>query len=102
LFWLTGTTRIAGHEGRQRVKLNESFGEDQARLAAKRRELDRNGKSIGVQVIARAADVLRALEVEPGGLSLAKIAQSVELPRSTVHRIVTALEAESLVVPASA
>jgi IclR family acetate operon transcriptional repressor len=53
------------------------------------------------QVIARAADVLRALEVEPGGLSLAKIAQRVESPRSTVHRIVTALEAESLVVPAS-
>jgi DNA-binding IclR family transcriptional regulator len=56
---------------------------------------------MGVQVIARAADVLRALEVEPGGLSLAKIAQRVESPRSTVHRIVTALEAESLVVPAS-
>jgi DNA-binding IclR family transcriptional regulator len=34
-------------------------------------------------------------------LSLAKIARRVELPRSTVHRIVTALEAESLVVPAS-
>ena len=56
---------------------------------------------MGVQAIARAADVRRALEVEPGGLSLAKIAQRVELPRSTVHRIVTALEAESLVVPAS-
>ena len=101
MFWLAGTTRIAGHEGRQRVKLNASFGEDQARLAAKRVSTDRNGKSMGVQVIARAADVLRALEVEPGDLSLAKIAQRVESPRSTVHRIVTALEAESLVVPAS-
>jgi DNA-binding IclR family transcriptional regulator len=29
-----------------------------------------------------------------------KIAQRVELPRSTVHRIAAALEAESLVVPA--
>jgi DNA-binding IclR family transcriptional regulator len=63
--------------------------------------LEQNGKTTGVQVIARATDVLRALEAEPGGLSLAKIAQRVELPRSTVHRIVTALEAESLVVPAS-
>jgi DNA-binding IclR family transcriptional regulator len=37
----------------------------------------------------------------PGGLSLTKIARRVELPRSTVHRIVPALEAESLVVPVS-
>jgi DNA-binding IclR family transcriptional regulator len=63
--------------------------------------LQQNERITGVQVIARATDVLRALEAEPGGLSLAKIAQRVELPRSTVHRIVTALEAESLVVPAS-
>jgi DNA-binding IclR family transcriptional regulator len=63
--------------------------------------LQQNGRTVGVQVIARATDVLRALEAEPGGLSLAKIAQRVELPRSTVHRIVTALEAESLVVPSS-
>ena len=63
--------------------------------------MEQNGKTTGVQVIARATDVLRALEAEPGGLSLAKIARRVELPRSTVHRIVTALEAESLVVPAS-
>ena len=41
---------------------------------------------MGVQVIARAADVLRALEVEPGGLSLAKIAQRVESPRSKPSR----------------
>ena len=63
--------------------------------------MEQNGKTTGVQVIARATDVLRALEAEPGGLSLAKIARRVELPRSTVHRIVTALEAESLVIPAS-
>ncbi|MDQ5812588.1 MAG: IclR family transcriptional regulator [Actinomycetota bacterium] len=63
--------------------------------------LEQNGKTTGVQVIARATDVLRALEAEPGGLSLAKIAQRVSLARSTVHRIVTALEAESLVIPAS-
>jgi DNA-binding IclR family transcriptional regulator len=63
--------------------------------------LEQNGKTTGVQVIARTTDVLRAHEVQPGGLSLAKIAQRISLARSTVHRIVTTLEAESLVVPAS-
>jgi DNA-binding IclR family transcriptional regulator len=43
--------------------------------------LEQDGKSTGVQVIARATEVLRALEAEPGGLSLTKIAQRVELPR---------------------
>ena len=63
--------------------------------------LAQNGKTTGVQVIARATDVLRALEAEPGGLSLSQIAGRVDLARSTVHRIVTALESEALVVPAS-
>ena len=47
----------------------------------------------GIQVIARAAAVLRALENEPAGLSLGKIAQRVDLSRSTVQRIVDALAA---------
>jgi len=55
----------------------------------------------GVQVIARAAQVLRALEGEPQGLSLAQLAERVALPRSTVHRIVTALAAEGLVASVS-
>src|SRR5712691_8915402 len=55
----------------------------------------------GVQVIARAAQVLRALESEPQGLSLAQLAERVGLPRSTVHRIVTALAAEGLVASVS-
>src|SRR6266568_7206893 len=55
----------------------------------------------GVQVIARAAQVLRALESEPQGLSLAQLADRIGLPRSTVHRIVTALIAEGLVATAS-
>jgi DNA-binding IclR family transcriptional regulator len=63
--------------------------------------LGRNGKTGGVQVIARATEVLRALEAEPGDWSLAGIAERVALARSTVHRIVTALEAEPLVVPVS-
>ncbi|MGH3251146.1 MAG: IclR family transcriptional regulator [Trebonia sp.] len=47
--------------------------------------------SNGVQVIARAAQLLRALEPEPLGLSLTELAERVQLPRSTVHRIVSGL-----------
>jgi DNA-binding IclR family transcriptional regulator len=54
-----------------------------------------------VQVIARAAAILRALEDEPQGLSLGQIAQRVELARSTVQRIVSALETEKLLIAAS-
>lgn len=55
----------------------------------------------GIQVIARAASVLRALENEPDGLSLGKIAQRVNLSRSTVQRIVDALADEHLLIGAS-
>ncbi len=53
-------------------------------------------KQAGIQVIARAAAVMRALGSHPQGLSLAAIAQLVDLPRSTVQRIIGALEAEHL------
>lgn len=55
----------------------------------------------GVQVIARAASVLRALEGEQAGLSLAQIAERVQLARSTVQRIVDALRAEQFVIAAT-
>ena len=54
-----------------------------------------------VQVIARAATILRALEDENIGLSLGQIAQRVQLARSTVQRIVAALETEKLVIAAT-
>lgn len=54
----------------------------------------------GIQVIARAAAVLRALKNTQFGLSLAQIAERADLPRSTVQRIVNALLAETLVVSA--
>lgn len=54
-----------------------------------------------VQVIARAANVLRALEGESSGLSLGQIAQRVGLARSTVQRIVEALHAEHFLIAAS-
>jgi len=52
-------------------------------------------------VIARAADVLRALKHENTGMSLGQIADRVELPRSTVQRIVNALIDEGLVMMSS-
>lgn len=54
----------------------------------------------GVQVIARAAKVLRALEGNADGLSLGQIAKVVGLARSTVQRIVNALAAENFVTAA--
>jgi DNA-binding IclR family transcriptional regulator len=65
------------------------------RIADDKREEKREDKS-QVQVIARAAAILRALEEQPAGLSLGQIAQRVDLPRSTVQRIVAALAAEKL------
>jgi len=64
------------------------------------RSLAANAKS-QVQVIARAASILRALEDENAGLSLGQIAQRVSLARSTVQRIVAALENEKLVIAAT-
>lgn len=51
----------------------------------------------GVQVVSRTAAIMRALSAHPGGLSLTAIANEVGLPRSTVQRLVTALEVEGLV-----
>lgn len=55
----------------------------------------------GIQVIARAASILRSLENEKDGLSLGQIAKRVGLARSTVQRIVNALEEEHLLIAAS-
>ncbi|WP_339780517.1 IclR family transcriptional regulator [uncultured Marinobacter sp.] len=51
----------------------------------------------GIQVIARAAAILRELGDHPEGLSLAEIARAVDLPRSTIQRIIAALETEGFV-----
>ena len=55
----------------------------------------------GVGVIVRAAAVLRVLGDAPQGLSLGKIAERAGLARSTVQRLIGALEAERLVVKGS-
>ncbi len=54
----------------------------------------------GVQVLARAADMLRCLAAEPDGLTLIELSSRVGLPRSTAHRIVGALAQEGFVATA--
>ena len=54
-------------------------------------------KNQGIQVIRRAADILRLLARDSNGLSLGQISKSVKLPRSTVQRIVGALADEGFV-----
>lgn len=66
------------------------------RLKTKAKPRDRNG----VQVIARAAEILRALEGS-NGMSLGQLAGRVRLPKSTVQRIIAALDSENFVVSAS-
>ncbi|HEX7759374.1 MAG TPA: IclR family transcriptional regulator [Caulobacteraceae bacterium] len=53
----------------------------------------------GVQVLARAAEMLRLLKVNPAGLTQAEIAGHLGLARTTVHRILNALADEGLVEP---
>lgn len=56
----------------------------------------------GIQVIARSSKIMRTLSAhgQAAGMSLAAIASAVDLPRSTVQRIINALVAENLVEPA--
>lgn len=63
---------------------------------------DKSADRQGIQVISRAAALLRALELRPEGLSLGELARAVGLARSTVQRIVDALHREGFVIAASA
>ncbi|MBT3989042.1 MAG: IclR family transcriptional regulator [Rhodospirillaceae bacterium] len=54
--------------------------------------------SSGIRVISRAAEILRTLNDESRGLSLGQIAAQVNLPRSTVQRIVGALKIEGFII----
>jgi DNA-binding IclR family transcriptional regulator len=63
------------------------------------RDLDLEKARGGIQVIQRAARILRALRTTRSGMSLGQIAEAVDLPRSTVQRIVAALQAERMVIP---
>ncbi|WP_299723698.1 IclR family transcriptional regulator [uncultured Tateyamaria sp.] len=59
--------------------------------------MEDNQRIQGIQVITRAADILRVLGRNTDGLSLGQIAAQVSLPRSTVQRIVSALSHERFV-----
>lgn len=59
---------------------------------------DQEEGSGGKQVIARAASVLKALENQRSGLTLSQISKASGLPRTTVHRLVSSLEAQQLVM----
>ncbi len=54
-------------------------------------------KTAGIQVITRAAKILNVLGEQPNGMSLGEIAQAVGLPRSTVQRIVAALDSVQMI-----
>lgn len=69
-------------------------------MSANTDDEDAKGAGLGVQVIARAAAVLRALEGKSDGLSLGEIARELGLARSTVQRIVAALATEDFVTEA--
>jgi DNA-binding IclR family transcriptional regulator len=51
----------------------------------------------GIQVIARAGEILRQLSAHERGMTLRAVADATGLARSTVHRIVVALAEEDLV-----
>jgi len=72
-----------------------------APAAGRNSQQQQDSGTTGIRVIARAADVLTALSKHPDGLSLGEIALQVGLPRSTVQRIVQALDEANLVIAAS-
>jgi DNA-binding IclR family transcriptional regulator len=59
-------------------------------------------RGTGIQVIARAAEMLRLLQAHPGGLNQAEIGERLGLARSTVSRILNALDDEGLVASRAA
>lgn len=61
-----------------------------------------DGDNNGSQVIARAATILRALELMPKGMTITQLARETDLPRTTVHRLVSSLESQQLLITGSA
>jgi len=51
----------------------------------------------GTQAVSRAVSILKAFENSPGGLTALQLAAKLDLNRSTVHRLLSVLEAEGLV-----
>src|SRR5512139_3534134 len=61
---------------------------------------EKNRNLSQVQVINRAASILRALRAS-GGLTLSQLAREVGLARTTAYRIVATLESEGLLTTAT-
>lgn len=70
------------------------FTEEAFQLSENKIKNDRSG----IQVISRAASILRVLKEAQTGMSLGKIAERTDLPRSTVQRITAALAEERFVI----
>jgi DNA-binding IclR family transcriptional regulator len=64
------------------------------RITTMSTDADNNGS----QVIARAATILRALEIQPKGMTISQLSRETGLPRTTVHRLVTSLESQQLLI----
>nr|WP_314420347.1 IclR family transcriptional regulator [uncultured Erwinia sp.] len=64
--------------------------------------MNNDADSSGSQVIARAATILRALERQPQGMTISSLSRETGLPRTTVHRLVTSLESQQLLISGSA
>jgi DNA-binding IclR family transcriptional regulator len=62
---------------------------------------DQRPRASGVNAVARAIDILRALGQSSQEMTLLQIAEESGLPRSTVHRIVQTLRDANLVVASS-
>jgi DNA-binding IclR family transcriptional regulator len=67
-------------------------------MASEEREESGEPAANGVQVIARVGQIFRALDGQPWGLTLTELAKRLGLPRSTMHRLVSALVKEGLLV----
>lgn len=57
---------------------------------------EREGQA-GIQVLGRAIDILRLLHGHPAGLSQSEIGEHLDLARSTVSRLLIALESQGMV-----
>jgi DNA-binding IclR family transcriptional regulator len=66
-------------------------------MAARGSKEAAGGTDGGIQAIARAFAVLRAVADSGSGVKLGELSKRVELPRPTVHRIVTSLQAEGAI-----
>jgi DNA-binding IclR family transcriptional regulator len=66
-------------------------------MAAKGSKTSAGSGDGGIQAIARAFAVLRAVADAGSGVKLGELSKRVELPRPTVHRIVTSLQAEGAI-----